>query len=107
MEAGALSGSLGLDAGQVMQQMRHLEQREQIAHVSQQFEGVLIRQFLKDAMKPLIKGYLGDESSGNEIYQHFVLDSLADGIVKGGGIGVSNIMQMQLQGVIAKPSSNS
>lgn len=92
-----MSGSLGLDATQQMRAMKHLTPEQQTAEAARQFEAVLLQQFLKDALKPMVKGYVGAEGSGSEIYQHFVIQSMADGISKGQGMGFSSALQMQIQ----------
>lgn len=91
-----MSGSLGLDATQQMRAMKHLTPEQQTAEAARQFEAVLLQQFLKDALKPMIKGFVDGEGSGNEIYQHFIIQSMADGISKGQGLGFSSALQMQL-----------
>lgn len=93
-----ISGSMGLRADEQMQQMRHLSREDQIKEASQQFESVLVRQFLKDSLKPMIKGYLGGGGTGSDVYEYFMIDTLATSITKGGGLGIANVMQLQLQG---------
>lgn len=72
-----------------------ISDKEKLAAASQQFEGVLVKQFLKDALKPMFKGYLNEDGSSHEIYRYFVVDALANSIA--GSIGFSNSIQAQLQ----------
>jgi Rod binding domain-containing protein len=64
--------------------------------VSQQFESLLVKQFLNDALKPMFKGVFNEDSEGHRFYRHFLTDSLSENIVKGGGFGISSILQQQL-----------
>ena len=68
-----------------------------LAHVSEQFESTLLRQFLKDALNPVIKGWLDEEGSGREIYQFFLTDALAGSMAKGNAFGFSSLLQMHAQ----------
>ena len=96
MDSGAIAGSMGLNAAEQMQLMRHLSEKEQVREAAQQFESVLLRQLLKDALKPMIKGYLGGEGGGSDVYEYFMVDTLASSITKGGGLGIASVLQLQL-----------
>jgi len=74
------------------------------AVVSQQFESVLVKQFLNDALKPMFKGVFNEESEGHRLYKHFFTDAISESIAKGGGFGISSILQQQLNSKL--PSSN-
>ena len=88
---------MGLDAAEQIRRIKSMPQSEQIAKVAGQFESIFIRQFLKDSLKPMIKGALGGDSPGSDIYQSMIVDTMADGIQNGGGMGLSNVIQFQLQ----------
>jgi len=75
------------------------------AIVSQQFESVMIKQFLNDALKPMFKGVFNEEGEGHRLYRHFFTDAISESIAKGGGFGISSILQQQLNAQI--PSSTS
>ncbi len=66
------------------------------AVVSQQFESVMIKQFLNDALKPMFKGVFNEEGEGHRLYRHFFTDAISESIAKGGGFGISSILQQQL-----------
>ena len=63
----------------------------QIAHAAGQFEGVLVRQILGEAMKPLLQ-----KGPGAQVYGYFLTGSLADSIGKAGGLGLGHVLQAQL-----------
>ena len=62
-----------------------------VAHATQQFEGVLLRQILSESMKPLL-----DKGPGSQVYGYFLTGSLADSIGKAGGLGLGHVLQSQL-----------
>jgi len=64
---------------------------EKTAEVSRQFESILMRQFLSESMKPLLEG-----GPSGQVYGYLVTDSLAETMSKGGGLGLSHILQAQL-----------
>jgi len=61
------------------------------ADAAQQFEGILLRQFLSESMKPLLEG-----GPGGQVYGYLLTESLSSSLVKGGGLGLSSILQAQL-----------
>ena len=60
------------------------------AEAAQQFEGILLRQFLSESMKPLLQG-----GEGGQIYGYLLTDTLTNSMVKAGGLGLSSILQAQ------------
>ncbi|MDD5349007.1 MAG: hypothetical protein PHQ12_02230 [Chthoniobacteraceae bacterium] len=64
---------------------------EKTAEAARQFEAILVRQFLGESMKPLLDG-----GPAGKVYGYLLTDSLADTITKGGGMGISHILQAQL-----------
>jgi Rod binding domain-containing protein len=75
---------------------KHSSVAQKNAVVSQQFESLLVKQFLNEALQPMIKGVFNEDSEGHRFYRHFLTDSLSENIVKGGGFGISSILQQQL-----------
>ena len=59
--------------------------------VSQQFESILLRQFLSESMKSLL-----ENGPSGQVYGYMLTDSLADSISKGGGLGLCSVLQAQL-----------
>ena len=72
-------------------------EKERLAAATHEFEAVLLRQYLSEAMKPVTQG--GDSFGGsNGIYGYMITDALAGGLSKSGVFGFSNLMQAQLSG---------
>lgn len=92
------SGDLGLNPYEQLSRMEKQPKSEQIARAAEQFEGIFIRQILDEALKPMSEGLFGGDMPGKGIYQSLMVDSLADGISKGGGLGLSHIIQLSMQG---------
>lgn len=65
--------------------------------VATQFESLLLRQYLKDALKPVFGGGFLKESGGaHDMYRYFFTDAIAEGVARGGGFGISDILQQQI-----------
>lgn len=74
-------------------------EKERLAAVSKEFEAVLLRQYLTEAMKPLTKS--GDVFGGdNGVYSYMITDALANGLSRDGVFGFSNLMQAQLSSAV-------
>ena len=61
------------------------------AKVPEQFESILLRQFLGDSMKPLLSG-----GPSGQVYGYFLTESLANSLSEAGGLGLSSVLQAQL-----------
>ena len=99
MESSSVGNNyVGMDASMLMEMAhsKHATDLEKNAAVSQQFESVLVKQFLKEALKPMFKGVFNENSEGHRLYRHFFTDALSESIAQGGGFGVSSILQQQL-----------
>jgi Rod binding domain-containing protein len=70
---------------------------EKLAATTREFESMLLRQYLGEALKPLTKGGTMFGSQ-NPVYGYLITDSLASGLSSGGVFGFSNLMQAQLAG---------
>ena len=79
-----------------MAHSNHATEQQKNAAVSQQFESVLVKQFLKEALKPMFKGVFNEEGGAHRMYRHFFTDAISESIANGGGFGVSSILQQQL-----------
>ncbi len=73
-----------------------LSQQEKIAELSRQFEGMLLRQMLKEARKPMLGDTLTGTSSASKIYDDMVTERLADSIARTGDFGLATSLQAQL-----------
>lgn len=92
------SGDMGLDASAMMRRIGEKSRDEQVKEAAQQFETIFIRQYLSETMKNMGKSMLGgDEMPGGQYYQQMMVDTLADSIESGGGIGLTSVIQAQLQ----------
>ena len=70
---------------------------QQITEVAKEFEGVLIRQFLDEAFKPMSEdgGFFGGKSS--PMQEQMIKDTLARSITQGGSLGFTSVLQAQFQ----------
>jgi len=96
---------VGMDSSMLMEMVhsKNASSEQKNAAVSKQFESVLVKQFLNEAMKPMFKGVFNEDSEGKRLYRHFFTDAISESIAQGGGFGISSILQQQLNGM--KPSS--
>ncbi len=99
---------VGMDTTMLMEMAhsKHASELEKNAAVSQQFESVLVKQFLKEALKPMFKGVFNEDGSAHRMYRHFFTDAISESIATGGGFGMSNILQQQLNNQVAQPPKN-
>lgn len=107
MEGQRIEGSYVAMNPSMLMEMVHskkasIEQKNLV--VSQQFESVMIKQFLNEALQPMFKGVFNENSEGHRMYRHFFTDAISDSMSKGGGFGISSILQQQL--TPAKPSED-
>jgi hypothetical protein len=74
---------------------------ERLAAATREFEAVLLRQYLSEALKPMTKG--GAVLGGNNaVYGYLVNDALANGLTSGGDVfSFSHLLQAQLAGAAA------
>lgn len=99
MEANEVSSKyIGMDSSMLMEMAhsKHASESQKVAAVSQQFESVLVKQFLKEALKPMFKGVFNEDGNAHRMYRHFFTDAISESIASGGGFGISNILQQQL-----------
>lgn len=123
METNAVEGSkyVGMDSSMLMEMAhsKHATEQQKVAAVSQQFESVLVKQFLKEALKPMFQGVFNEDGNAHRLYRHFFTDAISESIASGGGFGVSTILQQQIgsqgsksadgvsQGMVSKPKPKS
>ncbi len=89
---------VGMDTTMLMEMAhsKHASELEKNAAVSHQFESVLVKQFLKEALKPMFKGVFNEDGGAHRMYRHFFTDAISESIATGGGFGMSSILQQQL-----------
>jgi Rod binding domain-containing protein len=90
---------VGMDSSMLMEMAhsKNTTHNQKVAAVSDQFESVLVKQFLKEALKPMFKGVFNEDGGAHRMYRHFFTDAISESIASGGGFGVSTILQQQLQ----------
>jgi flagellar protein FlgJ len=72
----------------------NLDPTEQRQAVAEQFEAILVRQFLQQSLGSL----MGDgQSGGGGIYGYMLTDSLAEKLTQGGGMGLAPVIARQLK----------
>ncbi|MGK0237905.1 MAG: Rod binding domain-containing protein [Candidatus Pelagisphaera sp.] len=78
-------------------QSSKLNETAKIDQAAKQFEGILMRQFLDEALKTM-DGEGGLLGSSVPMYDHLIKDTLANSITQGASFGLSSILQAQLGG---------
>ena len=98
---------VGMDSSMLMEMAhsKHTTQNQKVAAVSDQFEAVLVKQYLKEALKPMFKGVFNEDGGAHRMYRHFFTDAISESIASGGGFGVSSILQQQLNQATTPNSS--
>jgi Rod binding domain-containing protein len=97
MDTAAIA-SLGGDPQQLKElALSQVPSADAAKEVATQFESLLLRQYLKDALKPVFGGGFLKESGGaHDMYRYFFTDAIAEGVARGGGFGISDILQQQI-----------
>lgn len=99
-EAAAVNATqyVGMDTASLrsMAASKSVKPEEKAAAVATQFESVMVKQYLKQALKPLFKGVLNEDGGAAGMYKHFFTDAMAESIARGGGFGLSSVLQAQL-----------
>lgn len=73
-----------------------LSEAEKINAVSHQFEAILLRQFLTEAQKPLLKPKGALLGASHDIYQDMIVSHMADEMSKTGMFGLAAAFQSQM-----------
>lgn len=69
----------------------------EIKKAAGQFEAIMLRQLLAPSIEPMMSGGLGGASApGGGIYGYMLTDAIAGSISKGGGLGLSAMIEKQL-----------
>jgi len=75
---------------------QHLSEPEKIGELSRQFEALVTRQILHEALKPVIVSKYTSNSTANGIYQDMTTSQLADRVSRAGGFGLAKSLAGQL-----------
>lgn len=89
---------------------RQLSEAAKVAESGRQFEAVLLRQILGEAMKPVFKSEFTARSAQAGIYQDLVVNQLAEQVTSAGGLGLATSLNRQLTrqlGTTPPPSAES
>jgi len=81
---------------QGLMEVNRYSEDQKLQITSTQFESTLVRQYLNEAMKPLISGCLNEDSVAQDIYRGYFTDVMAQSLSQGKGIGISSVLQSQL-----------
>lgn len=92
-----MTGPSALDSGKWSQGLQggKVDERAQIDQAAKQFEAILLRQFLDEALKTT-DGSGGMLGSSVPMYDHIIKDTLANSITQGTSLGLSSVLQAQL-----------
>ena len=73
---------VGMDSSMLMEMAhsKHTTQNQKVAAVSDQFEAVLVKQYLKEALKPMFKGVFNEDGGAHRMYRHFFTDAISESI---------------------------
>jgi Rod binding domain-containing protein len=80
-----------------------ISEQEKVAELARQFEGVMVRQMLREARQPMLESAPEGGSSDTRAYDDMVTDRMAEAITRGGGFGVASSLQAQLLRQIPHP----
>jgi Rod binding domain-containing protein len=87
------AGSLPLEA---LAKSSAVDEQDKVNELSRQFEAVMLRQILQDAQKTVIHSKYHQDNAVNGIYQDMIVNQLADGISRSGGLGLADSIEQQL-----------
>jgi len=73
-----------------------------LKEVSIQFESIMMREYLKIAMAPMLKSHMGEAPAGSQFYEGILVDKMADSFSRTGQIGIADTFYNELKGLIPK-----
>ena len=77
-------------------QNNKLTEAQKIGEVARHFEAILLRQFLKEATKPMLDQNEGMSPAQKDIYQDMITKTLADSMSQSRQFGLSQAFRHQL-----------
>ena len=93
----SLSPLLGMSDPAAMQRsMQAGGKQPPAAAAAQQFEAILVRQIVGDALKPVLGSTPDSEMPGRDVYEYLVADVVSQSVAQGGGIGLAKMLFPQL-----------
>lgn len=93
LQSRAASASLPLDR---LAENKQLSEPQKVAEAGRQFEAIMLRQILGEAMKPAFKSEFTGQSAQAGIYQDLVVNQLADNLTRSGGLGLAKSLSRDL-----------
>lgn len=93
----------------LQRQMQGSSGRPPAQAAAEQFEAILVRQLLGEALKPMFGAEAGGKAPGSDVYQYLVTDVVAQSVAQGGGLGIAKMLVPQLtpQGTQTDPTETS
>jgi flagellar protein FlgJ len=88
---GQLDSGAGIEAQVAIGGLKSIDGKVSSAEAARQFEAILLRQMLEESL-----GKAFSKGSGGHVYGYMITDALADGISKGGGLGLARVIESQL-----------
>ena len=73
-----------------------------LKEVSIQFESIMMREYLKVAMGPMMKSHMGEAPAGSQFYEGILVDQMADSLSRTGQIGISDAFMKDMRSLIPK-----
>ncbi len=97
MSPASISPLLGVaDPATLQRQLQGGAQRPAAHAAAEQFEAILLRQLLGEALKPMLGSEAGGKAPGSDVYQYLVTDVVAQSVAQGGGLGIAKMLVPQL-----------
>jgi len=83
----------------------NVSEKDKLGEVSRQFEAILLRQILTEAQNTHLCKDEESNSTANQIYKDMVTENMADAISRSGAVGLSSVLEAQLnRQVLHNPS---
>jgi Rod binding domain-containing protein len=74
-----------------------VSEKDKLRRATQEFEAYLLRTYLAEARKPVVSSKCNPDSGSSDIYQSLITGQLADGISRSGTLGLSTLLQQQIE----------
>lgn len=81
---------------------KNVSTEEKLKEVGVQFESIMLREYLKTALRPMFEGHMGGSHApaGNHFYEGMMVDKMADSLSRTGQIGLSKMFTDELGGYV-------
>ena len=74
-----------------------------VLKAAKEFESIFVRQMLRSLEKTTAAGGSAKPTAGQSTYGSMIVDSLADSISKGGGLGLADVVARSMMAIHAVP----